>query len=29
VRYLNIKARIFIEPMGNNGELNAAEAYYN
>ena len=29
VRYLNIKARVFIEPMGNNGELNAAEAYYN
>ena len=29
VRYLNIKARVFIEPMGNTGELNAAEAYYN
>jgi hypothetical protein len=28
VRYLNIKASVFIEPM-NNSTMNATEAYYN
>ena len=29
VRYLNIKARVFIEAMAPDGKLNADEAYYN
>ena len=29
VRYLNIKAKVFVEAMGQNGQYNATEAYFN
>ena len=29
VRYLNIRAKVFIEAMGNSGEFNVHEAYFN
>ena len=29
VRYLNIRAKVYIEAMGNKGEFNVHEAYFN